>query len=114
TCRRTDRAVAVGRTRHRGVHRHDARDPRMDDRTAHSRLAGPAEGGRAMSQPLTARNWFGKVTAGFVLGLAIAIGISGLLTWAMDLGDTYFSLQGQFTMWMASPVCRLMGWTPPD
>ena len=57
-----------------------------------------------MSQPLTATNWFGKATAGFVLGLAIAIGISGLLTWAMDLGDTYFSLQGQFTMWMVSPI----------
>jgi len=62
-----------------------------------------------MSHPLTARNWFGKATAGFVLGLAIAIGISGLLTWGMGLGDTYFSLQGQFTMWMVSPIwCAIL------
>lgn len=57
-----------------------------------------------MSQPLTASNWFGKASAGFILGLAIAIGISGLLIWAMDLGDTLFSLEGQFTMWMVSPI----------
>lgn len=57
-----------------------------------------------MSQPLTSRNWFGKATAGFVLGLAIAVGVSGLLSWAFGIRDTYFSLPGQFTMWMISPI----------
>lgn len=62
-----------------------------------------------MSQPLTSKNWFGKASAGFLLGLAIAIGISGLLTWALGLEDTYFSLPGQFTMWMVSPVwCAIL------
>jgi hypothetical protein len=57
-----------------------------------------------MTQPLTSRNWLGKASAGFLLGLAIAIGISNLLAWALSLKDTYFSLPGQFTMWMISPI----------
>src|SRR5690606_29302705 len=97
-------AVAVGRPRDGDIHRDDADDSGLDDRTSRRGLAAPAEGARTMSQPLTASNWFGKASAGFILGLAIAIGISGLLTWAMDLGDTLFSLEGQFTMWMVSPI----------
>ncbi len=57
-----------------------------------------------MSVELTSRNWFGKASAGTILGLAIAVGISGLLSWALGIGDTYFSLPGQFTMWIVSPI----------
>ena len=62
-----------------------------------------------MSQPLTARNWFGKASAGLVLGLVIAVGLSGLVSWALGLKDTYFSLPGQFTMWIISPLwCAIL------
>jgi len=57
-----------------------------------------------MKEPLTSRDWFGKASAGLLLGLAIAIGVSGLLSWALGIRDTYFSLPGQFTMWMVSPI----------
>ena len=56
------------------------------------------------ARPLTARNWFGKASAGLILGLVIAIGVSGLVSWSLGLRDTYFSLPGQFTMWIVSPI----------
>lgn len=61
-----------------------------------------------MTQPLSSRNWFGKASAGLILGLAIALGVSGLLAAAMDLKESPFSLQGQFTMWLMSPVWCLV------
>ncbi len=62
-----------------------------------------------MSQPLTAKNWFGKATAGFILGLAIAIGLSGIVGWSLGLQDTFVSLPGQFTMWIVSPIwCAIL------
>ena len=57
-----------------------------------------------MSEPLTSRNWFGKASAGVILGLAIAVGLSGLLVWALDVENTYFSTKGQLTMWVISPL----------
>ncbi|MFI8666406.1 hypothetical protein ACIGGE_08225 [Qipengyuania sp. NPDC077410] len=61
-----------------------------------------------MKARLTSRDWFGKASAGLVLGLAIALGISGLLAEAMGLKDTYFSLQGQLTMWLMAPVWAMI------
>lgn len=62
-----------------------------------------------MSGGLTSRDWFGKASAGVLLGLAIAIGVSGLLSWLLGIRDTYFSLPGQFTMWMVSPIwCAIL------
>ena len=61
-----------------------------------------------MKAQLTSRDWFGKASAGLVLGLAIALGISGLLAEAMGLKDTYFSIQGQLTMWLMAPVWALI------
>lgn len=61
-----------------------------------------------MRGELSGRDWFGKASAGLILGLAIALGVSGLLSAAMGLKDTYFSLQGQFTMWMMAPVWCLI------
>lgn len=57
-----------------------------------------------MTTQLSSRNWFGKASAGLVLGLAIALGASGLLAAALDLKETNFSLPGQVTMWMMGPV----------
>lgn len=61
-----------------------------------------------MKTQLTSRDWFGRASAGLILGLAIALGASGLMAEAMGLKDTYFSLRGQFTMWMMAPVWALI------
>lgn len=58
---------------------------------------------------LTARNWFGKASAGLILGLGIAIGLSGLTSWALGLEGGSFSLVRQFTMWIISPIwCAIL------
>lgn len=57
-----------------------------------------------MKRELSSRDWFGKASAGLLLGLAISLGLSGLLSWALGVGDTYFALPGQFTMWAISPL----------
>lgn len=53
---------------------------------------------------LTSRDWFGKSSAGLILGFLLALGLSGLFKRIASLGDTFFSLQGQFAMWMISPI----------
>ena len=58
--------------------------------------------------PLTSRNWLGKASAGLILGFALAVGLSGLLAWAIGANDTYFSTKGQLTMWSISPVWCLI------
>lgn len=57
-----------------------------------------------MNKSLSSRDWFGKASAGLILGLTIALGVSGLLSRALGISETYFSLKGQFTMWMIAPV----------
>ena len=57
-----------------------------------------------MKASLSSRDWFGKASAGTVLGLVIALGLSGLLAKALGADDTYYSLPGQVTMWMIAPV----------
>ncbi|MED5545430.1 MAG: hypothetical protein VYD90_09280 [Pseudomonadota bacterium] len=57
-----------------------------------------------MTPPLTSRNWAGKTAAGLVLGLALALGVSGLLAALLGVRDSFFSPQGQFTMWIIAPV----------
>jgi hypothetical protein len=54
--------------------------------------------------PLTSRNWFGKASAGLIAGFGLAVGLSGLLAWAIGVNDTYFSTKGQLTMWSIAPV----------
>lgn len=58
--------------------------------------------------PLTARNWFGKAAAGLLLGFVLSLGLSGLLAWAIGVGDTYFSTRGQLTMWVIAPLWSLI------
>jgi hypothetical protein len=57
-----------------------------------------------MSQPLTSRNWPGKASAGLILGLALALGVSGLLP-RLGVGSiSYMKTSGQFMMWLISPI----------
>lgn len=57
-----------------------------------------------MKRELSSRDWFGKCSAGLVLGFLFALGCSGLFKLSAELGDTFFSTKGQFSMWMISPI----------
>lgn len=61
-----------------------------------------------MRAPLSSRDWFGKASAGLVAGFALTLGLSGLIAWAIGVGDTYFSTRGQLTMWVMSPIWCLI------
>ncbi len=62
-----------------------------------------------MSAPLSARHWFGKVSAALIMGFVVTLGLSGLLSQAIGVGETYFSTRGQLTMWFMAPVwCGLL------
>ncbi|PNU02706.1 hypothetical protein A8V01_25895 [Novosphingobium guangzhouense] len=62
-----------------------------------------------MSAPLlTSRDWLGKASAGLILGFVLALGLSGLLAWAIGVSDTFFSTKGQLAMWSMSPVWCLV------
>lgn len=61
-----------------------------------------------MNRELSSRDWFGKASAGAVMGFLIALGASGLFKLAMGLADTFFSTKGQFSMWMISPIWALI------
>ena len=60
-----------------------------------------------MRQPLSSRDWFGKVSAAAVLGFLLALGISGLFRIAAYAGQPFCSTAGQFSMWIISPVWAL-------
>ena len=57
-----------------------------------------------MTQEISSRDWFGKSSAGLVLGFVLAVGAAGLFRQAMGLKEAFFSTQGQFSMWLMSPV----------
>ena len=56
------------------------------------------------SRQLSSKDWFGKASAGVILGFALALGASGLLAWFLGVTDTYFATKGQLAMWFMSPV----------
>ena len=61
-----------------------------------------------MSQPpLTAKNWFGKAAAGVILGLTLALGLSGLFRISGGVDEAFFSTRGQVGMWMMAPIWAL-------
>ena len=60
-----------------------------------------------MKPPLTSRDWFGKASAGVILGFFLALGCAGLVKLSMDIGEAFFSTKGQFAMWLMSPVWAL-------
>lgn len=53
---------------------------------------------------VSSRDWFGKASAGLLLGFVIALGASGLFKLAANVGDTFFSTKGQLSMWLIAPV----------
>ena len=69
---------------------------------------GNGAGARESGGQLTSKDWFGKASAGLLPGFGIALGISGLLFHALGIGESYFSLAGQFTMWIIAPVWCLI------
>lgn len=60
-----------------------------------------------MKPHLTARNWFGKASAGLILGFLLALGTSGLFRVLGCVNEDFFSTKGQFSMWLMSPVWAL-------
>ncbi|MBK6707927.1 MAG: hypothetical protein IPG54_10800 [Sphingomonadales bacterium] len=61
-----------------------------------------------MKPQLTAKNWFGKVSAGLILGFLLALGASGLFRTLGGVDEAFFSTRGQFSMWMMAPVWALV------
>jgi len=61
-----------------------------------------------MKRELTSRDWFGKVSAGLVLGFLLALGAGGLFKVLVGAGDTFFSTKGQIAMWLMAPVWSLV------
>lgn len=60
-----------------------------------------------MKPQLTAKNWFGKASAGLILGFLLALGTSGLFRVLGGVDEAFFSTKGQFSMWLMSPVWAL-------
>lgn len=58
----------------------------------------------AVRPRLDSRHWFGKTCAGVVLGLGLALALSGLFAWlgpgGIDAGDGKI----QFNMWLIAPI----------
>ncbi|HWJ70556.1 MAG TPA: hypothetical protein VNS79_10970 [Sphingobium sp.] len=52
-----------------------------------------------MKPLLTSRDWFGKASAGTLLGFVLALGLSGLLMHALGESETFLSPRGQLSMW---------------
>ncbi len=57
-----------------------------------------------MKRALTSKDWLGKVSAGVLLGGALALGVSGLLP-TLGIGSiSFMQTSGQFMMWLISPL----------
>jgi hypothetical protein len=58
---------------------------------------------------ISSRDWFGKVSAAFVLGFTLALALSCMFGAVFSRGDAWFSAQGQIAMWLMSPIwCGLL------
>lgn len=58
----------------------------------------------AKQPPLSSRNWFGKASAGLIMGFVLALGLTGAFAWFGPGEVGYFSAQSQVTMWMMGPL----------
>lgn len=57
---------------------------------------------------LSSSNWFGKASAGLLLGFTLALGLCGVFA-RFGPGDIgFYSAQGQFTMWLMSPLWAIV------
>lgn len=61
-----------------------------------------------MKRALTSRDWFGKASAGLILGFLLALGSGGLFRVLLGVKDSFFSTRGQLSMWMISPIWALI------
>lgn len=59
-------------------------------------------------KPLSSRDWLGKSSAGLILGFLLALGLSGLFKLVGGVEEAFFSLKGQVSMWMISPLWSLI------
>lgn len=57
-----------------------------------------------MNAKLTSRDWFGKATAGLILGFLLSLGLCGLFARFGPGAINFMSAQGQVTMWLMSPL----------
>ena len=55
-------------------------------------------------EKLSSRDWFGKASAGLLLGFFIAVGLSGIFARFGPGEVSSFSIQHQFTMWLIAPL----------
>lgn len=54
-------------------------------------------------RPLTSSDWFGKASAGLILGFLLSLGLCGVFG-TMGPGSISFNdAQGQVTMWLMAP-----------
>lgn len=53
---------------------------------------------------LQSRHWFGKASAGLILGFGLAIAVSGLFAWLGPGGIDAGGGKLQFNMWLVAPV----------
>lgn len=62
---------------------------------------------RVEGRQLTSRDWFGKASAGFLLGYTLALGLTSLFA-VFGPGGAGGAMKVQFNMWMMSPVWALI------
>jgi len=56
----------------------------------------------------SSRSWFGKASAGLILGFALALSLTGLLAWLWPGGLMHSSGKTQLNMWLMSPIWALV------
>lgn len=52
----------------------------------------------------TSRSWFGKVSAAFLPGFALSIGLTVLFCHVAGVQDSFFDARGQMAMWAVAPL----------
>lgn len=57
-----------------------------------------------MNAELSSRNWFGKACAGTILGFTLSLGLCGVFACFGPGSVSFFSAQGQITMWLMAPL----------
>ncbi|GAB1258546.1 hypothetical protein NBRC116494_30480 [Aurantivibrio plasticivorans] len=55
----------------------------------------------------SSKDWFGKASAGLVLGFLLSLALGGLVVRYLVGGATPFSIPHQFAMWLTAPLMLL-------
>ena len=53
---------------------------------------------------LTSSGWFGKSSAGLLLGFTLALGLSSLFALLAGVDNSYLGATGQIAMWLMAPI----------